>query len=159
MANWKAGTFIKIDRNILHWQWFKKPNHLVVWMYILISANYQDGFFCGVEVKRGDLAISMERLANSVGLSVQQTKTVIKHLKATGELTSRGYHDFTVFSVVNYDKYQTAQRAGQPAGNQEATNKPPAVNHNQRKKDIKKERRIDRASAAQPDDAVLLDVI
>lgn len=61
MANRKAGTFIKIDRNIVNWQWFKKPNHLLVWMYILLNANFQDGYFQGVEVKRGELAISWKK--------------------------------------------------------------------------------------------------
>lgn len=106
MANRKAGSFIKIDRNIIHWQWFTKPNHLVVWMYILINANYQDGLFCGVEVKRGELAISYKNLAKNTGLSIQNVRTVIDHFVSTGELARRGYHDFTVLTVVNYDKYQ-----------------------------------------------------
>lgn len=107
MANGKGGSFIKIDRNIVRWQWFQKPNHLVVWLYILASANYQDGNFQGVEIKRGEIAISYSQLAKSTGLSVQKVRTVIDHFVATGELTRRGYHDFTVLTVVNYDKYQT----------------------------------------------------
>ena len=138
MANRKAGSFVKISRNIIDWQWFSKPNHLVVWIYILVNANYQDGYFQGVAVKRGELAISMDNLSKNVGLSIQQTKTVIKHLKSTGELTSRGFHDFTVLSVVNYNKYQTVQRANQLPSNFQATSKQPATNHNQRNKEIKK---------------------
>ena len=136
MANRKAGSFVKISRNIIDWQWFSKPNHLVVWIYILVNANYQDGYFQGVAVKRGELAISMDNLSKNVGLSIQQTKTVIKHLKSTGELTSRGFHDFTVLSVVNYNKYQTVQRAKQLPSNFQATSKQPATNHNQRNKEI-----------------------
>lgn len=143
MANRKAGSFIKIDRNIINWQWFKKPNHLIVWIYILVNANYQDGFFQGVEVKRGELAISYKNLAKNTGLSVQNVRTVIEHLISTGELTRRGHHDFTVLSVVNYDKYQHRQQAKQHPANTQPTCNQHATNNNQRNKEIYKERNID----------------
>lgn len=41
-------------------------------------------------------------------MSIQNIRTAVKNLKSTGELTVTRYTKFSVFSIENYDKYQTA---------------------------------------------------
>jgi hypothetical protein len=90
--------------------------------------------FEGITVERGQRIASYGTLAQETGLSVQSVRTSIKRLKSTHEITSRPTSNYTVFTVVNYDLYQSVQQA-----NQQALNKPPtsfqqAPNNNERKK-------------------------
>lgn len=99
-------TWIKIDRNILEWRWFKDCNTLQVFLWLLLNANIKRAGFMGVEINRGEIATSYSSIAAHTGLTVNQARTAISHLKSTGEITSRKYAKFSVFSIVNYASYQ-----------------------------------------------------
>lgn len=99
---------IKIDRRILHWGWYKNGNTLRLFLHLLLKANWKDGWFQGVEIPRGSLASSYQNLAEKTGMSIQNVRTAVKNLKSTGELTVTRCVKFSVFTIVNYDKYQTA---------------------------------------------------
>ena len=42
-------------------------------------------------------------------MSIQEVRTAVSHLKSTGTLTTRTYRRFQVFTIVNYDYYQSIQ--------------------------------------------------
>ena len=127
-------TFIKIDRNILDWGWYKDVNTKAVFLHLLLTANIRPHKFMGVEVKRGELATSQKSLAESLGISIQSVRTAISHLKSTGEVTVCQHSRFSVISIVNYDLYQGNQQARQRAANSQ-----PTVSQQQSKNVRKKE--------------------
>lgn len=102
----EKSTWIKIDRNILDWRWFKDSNTLQVFLWLLLSANVKKSGFMGVEINRGEVATSYPSMAAHTGLTVNQVRTAISHLKTTGEITGKKYAKFSVFSIVNYSSYQ-----------------------------------------------------
>jgi len=130
-------TFIKIDRNILHWGWYKEGNTLRVFLHLLLTANIREGKFLGVTIKRGELATSQKSIAESLGISIQSVRTAILHLKSTGEITVSQHPRFSVISIPNYDLYQS-----QVTGKQQRTNSQPTVNQQQSKNIRKKEETI-----------------
>ncbi len=103
--------YVKFDRKIKDWGWYTDVKTFKLFFHLVMYANFTDGFFLGVPIKRGQLAKSVEHLAAETGLTCSEVRTAIKHLESTGEITSKGHAKFTVFSVVNYDLYQTEQRA------------------------------------------------
>ena len=127
-------TFIKIDRNILDWGWYKDANTFRVFMHLLLTANIKAHKFMGVEIRRGELATSQKSLAESLGISVQSVRTAISHLKSTGEVTVSQHSRFSVISIVNYDLYQGNQQAKRQSANSQLTG-----NQQQSKNVIKKE--------------------
>ena len=127
-------TFIKIDRNILDWGWYKDATTFRVFMHLLLTANIKAHKFMGVEIKRGELATSQKSLAESLGISVQSVRTAISHLKSTGEVTVSQHSRFSVISIVNYDLYQGNQQAKRQSANSQLTG-----NQQQSKNVIKKE--------------------
>ena len=127
-------TFIKIDRNILDWGWYKDANTFRVFMHLLLTANIKPNKFMGVEIKRGELATSQKSLAETLDISIQSVRTAILHLKSTGEITVKQHSRFSVFSIPNYDLYQANQQAKQQASNSQLT-----VNQQQSKNVRKKE--------------------
>lgn len=116
-------TFVKIDRNILRWRWFKSPKTLQLFLYLILNANIKDADFETVTVHRGQLVTSYPALATVTSMSVQSVRTAIDHLKLTGEITVKSYPKFSVITILNYDKYQTGQQGEQQANNSQSTGK------------------------------------
>ena len=121
-------TFIKLDRNIVNWRWFKDGKTLLLWIFILLSANISDYGFENIIVHRGELVTSYDSLSKSTGLTVKEIRTALGHLIKTGEVAIRKYPKFSVISVINYNLYQGDGQAkgnqwavcGQAEGNQRA---------------------------------------
>lgn len=100
------GNYIKINRSILDWEWWNDINTCRLFIFLLLKANWKDGTWKGVEVKRGSYISTLEKLAYDTNLTKDETRTALKHLKKTKEITTQSTRKYTVFTVRNYDKYQ-----------------------------------------------------
>lgn len=113
--------FITLERKICAWRWFREPNTLVVFLYLILQANYEPHDFENITIQRGQIAISYPSIAKNTGLSVKSVRTAIKHLIETGEVAVSKYPRYSVYTVVCYDKYQDKrQGVGQAKGRQGA---------------------------------------
>ena len=111
---------IFVDRSILDWRWYKDSNTFRVFMHLLLNANYAPSDFENIRLERGDVLTTYGKLSEQLGLSVQEVRTAMNHLKSTGELTGRQYAKYQVISILNYDLYQGTS-TGKSTGNQQAT--------------------------------------
>ena len=100
-------TWIKIDRNIMRWGWYKDNNTKAVFLHLLLKANIKPNYFMGVMIQRGEVATSYQSLADETGLSVRNVRTALEHLKSTGEVTVNRHTKFSVISIANYGLYQS----------------------------------------------------
>lgn len=113
--------FITLERKICAWRWFREPNTLVVFLYLILQANYEPHDFENITIQRGQIATSYPSIAKNTGLSVKSVRTAIKHLIETGEVAVSKYPRYSVYTVVCYDKYQDKrQGVGQAKGRQGA---------------------------------------
>ena len=117
----EKSTFIKLDRNIIKWRWYKDINTFKVFIHLLIIANIVDNGFEAIIIHRGQAAKSYRTIADETGLTEMQVRTAIKHLKCTGEVTQAVHPKYSVFTLVNYEKYQDVTR--NLTGKQQADNK------------------------------------
>ena len=117
--------YVKISRKILEWEWYTDINTKVLFLHILLKANWKDGRFQGIEIPRGSFVTSQQNLAMETGLTVKNVRTALKHLENTGEVAVNRHPKFSVITIKNYDKYQSggSQVAveGQSGGSQVAT--------------------------------------
>ena len=120
-----ADAFIKLHRKMLDWEWYKDKNTFTLFLHCLLIANWKDGRFMGQVIPRGSFVSSYSQLAEQTNLSVQNVRTAINHLKLTGELTVKSHSKYSVFTVVNYCRYQDDNRRAnkQLTNNQQTTNK------------------------------------
>ena len=102
----KATGFITLHRQILDWEWYKHPHTAFLFIHLLLSANFVDGQFKGETIRRGQLVRSIPQLSTDTGLSIQQVKTALAHLRLTGEITDDTSRQYRVITVVKYDDYQ-----------------------------------------------------
>lgn len=156
MRNFSDEEFLKLFRKLVYWEWYKDVNTFKLFMHCLIMANWKDGRWKGIEYKRGQFITSIANLAKDTGLTIQQTKTALKHLQLTNEVTSKTTNKYTVITVVSFDKYQGEQQTKQQTNNKQnnkQNNKEVTKNQQQNKnnknnKNISEEKYIE---AAPPD--------
>ena len=72
--------WIKIDRNLLKWRWFTDTPTCIVWIYLLLQANYEDRDFLNITIRRGELVASLKRISEDTGLSERKIRTALTHL-------------------------------------------------------------------------------
>jgi len=102
--------YIKLYRKITEWEWFNDPNVLVVWIHLLLDANWEDGEWRGIKVPRGSLVTSLTRLSAETGLTIKQLRVVLDKLergtiigrKRAGERAGDG----TMITICKYEDYQ-----------------------------------------------------
>ena len=100
------GGYIKINRGILEWEWYGNINTKVLFLHMLIKANWKEGKFQGIDIPRGSFVSSYPKLSDDLGLTVNEIRTALKHLQSTGEITVKTHSKFSVFTVENYCSYQ-----------------------------------------------------
>ena len=128
--------FIKIHRKLLEWEWYDDNNVKVLFLHLLLKANYKDKKYRGVNLKAGTVLTGRDILAKELSLSVQQLRTALHKLEATNEITIKTSSKGTKIQIVNYKKYQVTTS--------EATNEQPTSNQRvtTNKKEKKEKKRI-----------------
>lgn len=121
-----AGGYIKLHRQILDWEWYKNINVKVLFLHLLLKANYKDLSFEGHTIQKGQLVTSLPSLSVETGLSVKQIRGSLEHLISTGEVASETFPRYRLITIVKYDEYQIddrlmgSQAAGEWAGSGQA---------------------------------------
>lgn len=135
--------FIKLDRQILNWGWFKKPEMVQVWVYLLLTAQHQDIYENGIYLKRGEVLFGRKKASRDLGLSEQTIRTCINRLKSTNEITTKSTNKYTIITILKYDDYQSNKQkltnkiTNKSTYNQPTTNQQLTTYKNIRKKEYK----------------------
>lgn len=122
------GGAIWIHRRILDWEWYTDSVTMRVFIHCLLRANWKDGKWRGIEIKRGSFVTSRKHLANELNISEQEVRTAIEHLVSTNELTKSAHAKYTVITVVRYDEYQQSNQQNNQASTNKSTDNQPSSN-------------------------------
>ena len=98
--------YVKFDRKIKDWGWYTDLATFKLFFHLITFANYADGEYLGIPVKRGQIARSYAQLAKETGLSLSVLRTAINHLTLTQEVAQEKHTKFSIFTVNNYNRYQ-----------------------------------------------------
>ena len=123
-----AGDWLKINRSILKWGWYKDANTMRVFIDILLHTNYEDGEYMGHPVKIGQCVIGRKALAERLGISEQSVRTALKHLQKTKEITIKSTNKFSIATITNWAMYQEKDDNANQQANQQLTNNQPTTN-------------------------------
>ena len=120
--------YIRLHRKFLEWEWLQNPNDVSLFIHLLLMTNWKDSKYKDADVPRGSLVTGRKELAKNVGVTEQQIRTSLNHLKSTNVITIKSYSKFSIISINNYDKYQVVNQednqqvtSNQPASNQQIT--------------------------------------
>lgn len=133
----EPSTFIKLDRNILDWRWYKDHNTYKLFTYFLIKANVTDQPWKDIIVKRGQFVTSFAHMSEETGLTVKEVRSALNRLKRTQEVAQSSTAQYTVITVLNYEKYQSGAQFGANKGH---TKGKPRANEGQQYKNDKNDK-------------------
>ena len=112
--------WIKLHRSLMqHWL-YSHAELLRVWIDILLLASHREHkVLLGgsvVNVKRGSFIISKLQWAKRLKLSRPKLDRVLKMLKGDRMIEQQTCNQFTLISVVNYNRYQLSEEPNEAMG-------------------------------------------
>ena len=99
--------FIFLFRSFKEWRWFKDIKVRSVFELCLLNANVKDKEWMGIIVPKGSFVTSLEHLSYENGTTIQETRTALKKLVSTGEISVKSTNKFTQITVNNWSKFQS----------------------------------------------------
>ena len=102
----RLNGYVKLNRNILEWRWYRDANTTRVFIHLLLSANFKDQPFESIIVRRGEVATSYGAIAEALHISARQARTAVTHLKVSGTVSVKQHSKFQVISIVSWESYQ-----------------------------------------------------
>ncbi len=103
----KSGRqWVKLNKDIVEWELFAKPECVQVFIWLLVNAAPEDGKFNGIELTKGTLYIRIKKLARDLNLTYQNMRTIFKNLaecEAINFVSHKGAG--TAIEIVNYNYY------------------------------------------------------
>jgi hypothetical protein len=103
ICNW-----IKLNRSLLKWEWYKDIPVKTLFIHFLLNANFAPSKFQGHDISVGSLPTGLPKLSEQTGLSIQQIRTAICKLKSTGEITVTKTSKFSIITITKWNKYQAS---------------------------------------------------
>ena len=121
-------TYIKLFRKLLTWEWYRDANTVRVFLHILLHANYRSSNYMGYEIGAGECVFGRKQWAEDLGLTEQQIRTAIKHLKSTNEITIKTTNKFSIVKVEKWEFWQIEDGGATNKTANNLTNKQPTTN-------------------------------
>lgn len=132
--------YIKLYRSLLEWEWYSDINTTRLFIHMILKANWKEGKFKGQLIPRGSFPSSIGTLADETKLTNDEIRTAIKHLLLTNDITKQSFSKYTVFTVVNYEKFQNVPKQITEESTTNSHSIPILLPTIEEKKEVKKER-------------------
>lgn len=122
MSGW-----IKVHRDVTEHPVFKgQPVRLGVFVWLLCNVAWKptriDVQGKTVDVERGQICISLRKLAEQCGVTLKVVRSVLERLKMDTVVGTETVNGRTLITICNYDKYQTADdTSGTAEGTEKGT--------------------------------------
>ena len=114
--------WIKVHRKLVDWEWYNDINVKVVFLHLLLTANHKEKQWKGQTILRGQKLTSIEHLADDVGLTIQQTRTALKKLKSTHEITIKTTSKNSLITIEKFNNYQFEEDEDNKQNNKQLNN-------------------------------------
>jgi DNA-binding transcriptional MocR family regulator len=98
--------FIKLQREILEWEWYHDNNTFRLMIHLLLKSNYMLKKWQGNTINPGELITSIGNLSKELKLSENVIRTSLKKLKKTDYIHSQSTNKFTKIILLNSVIYE-----------------------------------------------------
>lgn len=101
--------WICLYRKFLNWEWYSDANVKILFIHLLLKANYENKVWKNIVIKRGQLVTSVAKLAEETKLTVRQTRCSLDKLKMTNDITIKTTNKYTLVTISNYSVFQDTE--------------------------------------------------
>lgn len=121
-------SWVKLHRKFLEWEWYSDQNCVRLFLHLLLTANYEDKNWKGIDVKRGQLISGRKVLSQQTGLTEKQVRLTLEKLKKTKEVATSRANGYTLLTICKFNDYQNIKitkghEKGHETGRRGATTK------------------------------------
>lgn len=122
----------------------KDPDHLAVWIYLLLHATHKEraAMWNGqkITLKAGELITGRKKIAEAMGVSPSKVFRILELFKSEQQIEQQTNRHGSLISIVRWNDYQQSEQQNeQLMSNQWTTSEQPVSTIQERKNDIKKE--------------------
>ena len=117
--------FVKIFRNLKDWEWYDDHNATRLLVHLLLSVNYEDKKWKGINIPKGSMVLSWDTLSREIGLTPMQCRTAMSKLESSGEVTRNVTNKYQLVSLVKWEKFQIIEGCvtDKPSDKQQTNNR------------------------------------
>lgn len=152
--------WLKLHRRLLEHPVFTQlnPEALKVWIFCLLRANRaQTSWYDGrsqVSIPEGAFVFSLDGMARQCGISLQQLRTAISHLKNLSCITVKSTNKYSLLIIENWTRYQSVDDAINTHFNIAITNGQQTVNkRSTTEEEVRSKKREERKTIIAPNGA------
>lgn len=98
--------FIKVYRQMTTWRWWGNCYAMAIWLYILMNANWKDGYWHGVQCRRGEFITSKSKIAAELGIDRRTVTRWLNAFESDGQIAVTCTTQYTTITVIKYDIFQ-----------------------------------------------------
>ena len=121
----RGESYIKLFRKITEWEHYQDGNTMRLFLHLLLNAVHDRQTVYDVPLLRGQYFTSYRQLQEDLDINVRFITESIRKLKQSGEIETERCRWGTIFTIVNYDDYQSNESTSkkrrnaheQPKGN------------------------------------------
>lgn len=116
-----------MSRHIFDWEWYEDVNVFKLFVHLILECNYTDKHWQGININRGQLISGRKKLSIKTGLSEQEIRTAEKKLLSTNDIAKERINNYSLYTIVNYDKWQSNTDENKTIATNETTNNQPQL--------------------------------
>ncbi len=98
--------WIKLYRKFINWEWYKDINCKVVFLHLLLTANWKPVKWKGITLDVGEVVIGRKKLSETLMISEQEIRTALDKLERSQVISRKSTNRYTVAKILNYGNYQ-----------------------------------------------------
>lgn len=138
-----AEGWIKIHRSLKQKAWFRRPDYVVVWIYILTTVVYeeQEYLFDGkiIRLKAGQFVTTRKDISEKTGVQESAVERVLKCFQNEQQIEQQTGSRSRLISVLKWSEYQNGEQVIEQQMNNSRTTDEQQMNTN---KEYKKEKKV-----------------
>ena len=111
--------YMKLSRDLRRWGWYRDSHMVHLLIHLMLEANYQDSYYMGVLIKRGQLATGRKQLSAETGMSEREIRTCLERLSNDQQIIIQPTNKFSIITICNYESWQDNDITKRPTNDQQ----------------------------------------
>ena len=117
--------YVKLYRSIKDNPIMFSPEHLTVWIYLLISANHKNTSIVinnqKILIPCGSLLTSRARIGKDTHIHESKVERILKYLKIEQQIEQQSFNKYRIISITNWSVYQDSEQQSEQQMNSKRT--------------------------------------
>jgi len=118
--------WISIHRKIKEKSFYKKPEHLLLWVHILLSCNHKKNEILwnnkDIIIHEGSFLTGRKALSSETGINESKIERILKYFENEQQIEQQKTTKFRIIRVINWTLYQN-KRGSEQQNEQQVNNK------------------------------------